>query len=208
MSDADISRVVREGTPSKRMPAFGSSLGSTAIRQVAAYLGSLVRGGAPSAPLPGDPAAGKALFFGKAGCAECHMVNGLGGFLGADLSTYASSHSVDDIRGAILEPNKNPDVHQRTATVITRAGERFTGIVRNEDNFSLQLETPDGAFHLLLKSELDDVDYPDESLMPGDYAKRLDAHELNNLISFLMRMAAANSKSPAGPFPQGGDEDP
>src|SRR5262245_66667130 len=32
-------------------------------------------------------AAGEALFFGKAGCAGCHEVNGRGGVTGPDLST-------------------------------------------------------------------------------------------------------------------------
>jgi cytochrome c oxidase cbb3-type subunit III len=208
MSDADVARVIREGTPSKKMPAFGSSLNAPAIRDVAAYLRSLLRGSVASAHLPGDPASGKTLFFGKAGCAECHMVDGFGGPLGEDLSVYASSHSVDEIRDAISNPNKTPDRREKTATVVTRRGERFTGIARNEDNFSLQLETPDGAFHLLMKSELERIDYPPQSLMPADYAQRLDAHELNDLISFLMRAAAANSKRETGSArPKGSDPD-
>jgi cytochrome c oxidase cbb3-type subunit III len=208
MSDADIARVIREGTPSKKMPAFSSSLNAPAIRNAAAYLRSLLRGSVRSAHLPGDPASGKTLFFGKAGCVECHMVDGAGGFLGADLSAYASSHSVDEIRGAITNPNKNPDRRERTATVITRGGECFTGIARNEDNFSLQLETPDGAFHLLMKSDLEHIDYPQQSLMPADYRERLDAQELDDLISFLVRAAARNSKRETGSArPQGSDPD-
>lgn len=208
MSDADIARVVREGTPSQKMPAFGSSLGGPAIAEVAAYLRTLLRSSVQSAPLPGDPVAGKALFFGKAGCAECHMINGAGGFLGADLSAYASSHSVDEIRDAISNPNKNPERREKTATVVTRSGDRLTGIARNEDNFSLQLQTPDGAFHLLMKSDLEHIDYPAQSLMPADYAQRLGAHELNDLIGFLMRTAAANSKRQAGvAVAKGSDED-
>jgi hypothetical protein len=31
---------------------------------------------------------------------------------------------------------------------------KYSGRVRNEDNFSLQLQTLDGAFHLFMKSEL------------------------------------------------------
>jgi len=196
MSDADISRVIREGTPSQKMPAFGSSLDAAAIANVTAYLDTLLRGSPRPAPLPGDPVAGKTLFFGKAGCAECHMVNGAGGFLGADLSTYASSHSVDEIRDAIANPNKNPDRREKRAAVVTRSRERFDGIVRNEDNFSLQLETPDGAFHLFLKTDLEHIEYPQQSLMPADYAQRLSAYEVHDLISFLMRATAANSKSP------------
>ena len=208
MSDADISRVVRDGVPAKGMPAFAGSLDATQIREAAAYLRSLVHGSGQSVRLPGDPVAGKTLFFGKAGCAECHMVNGVGGFLGADLSAYASSHSVEEIRDAITNPAKNPDRREKTATVVTRSGERFTGMARNEDNFSLQLQTPDGAFHLLMKSDLEHIDYPQQSLMPTDYAQRLGAHELNDLISFLIRTATADSKRQAGVgVGKGSDED-
>src|SRR5256885_9825619 len=39
-------------------------------------------------------------------------------------------------------------------SVTTREGLQFTGIARNEDNFSLQLQSLDGAFHLFAKSDL------------------------------------------------------
>jgi cytochrome c oxidase cbb3-type subunit III len=208
MSDADFSRVIRDGVAAKGMPAFAGSLDAAGIRDVAAYLRSLVHRGGQSVHLPGNPAAGKILFFGKAVCGECHMVNGVGGFLGADLSEYASSHSVDEMREAIINPNKNPERREKRATVVTRSGERFTGIARNEDNFSLQLQTPDGAFHLLMKSDLEHIDYPAQSLMPADYAQRLGARELNDLISFLIRTAAADSKPQAGVgVGKGSDED-
>lgn len=204
MSDADIARVVREGTPSKKMPAFGSRIDDAALREVTAYLRSLLLGGQQSTTLPGDPVSGKSLFFGKAGCAECHMVDGSGGFLGADLSIYAHSHPTNEIRDAITDPNKNSDRRQKTVSVVTREGERFTGIARNEDNFSLQVQTPDGAFHLLMKSDLERLEYQPQSLMPGDYGQRLNAKELDDLVSFLMRVAATNSKSDAPAAPQKG----
>jgi cytochrome c oxidase cbb3-type subunit III len=39
-----------------------------------------------AAPIAGDAAAGEALFYGRAGCAACHEVNGRGGITGPDLS--------------------------------------------------------------------------------------------------------------------------
>lgn len=204
MSAAQISGVLRRGIPSKGMPAFEAVLDAQAIREVAAYLRSMVAGSAQASSLPGDPAKGKLLFFGKGGCGACHMVDGAGGFLGTDLSVYASSRSADEIREAIIGPNKDVGPPERTVTVVTAGGEELTGIARNEDNFSLQLQTPDGTFHLLIKSDLKRIDYPPQSLMPGDYRQRLEEHELNDLISFLMRTAAVNSKSQAdSAYPRG-----
>jgi cytochrome c oxidase cbb3-type subunit 3 len=197
MSDANIARVIREGTPSKKMPAFGSSFDDATLREVTAYLRTLLRRDQQSTTLPGDPVSGKDLFFGKARCADCHTVDGSGGFLGADLSTYARSHAAHEVRDAITDPNANLDRRQKTVSVVTSEGERLTGIARNEDNFSLQVQTPDGAFHLLMKSNIERIEYQPRSLMPGDYGQRLTTHELDDLVSFLMRAAATNSKSDA-----------
>lgn len=194
MSYADIVRVIREGTPSKKMPAFGTSFDAATLREITAYVRSLLQTNQQSTKLPGDPAAGKTLFFGKAGCSECHMVNGEGGFLGSDLSIYAHSHSGDDIRQAITDPNKNSARQQKTVSAVTRSGDHFTGIARNEDNFSIQLQTSDGAFHLLQKSDLAQLSYEPHSLMPSDYAQRLTARQLNDVVSFLIRAASQNSK--------------
>jgi cytochrome c oxidase cbb3-type subunit III len=195
MSAATISRVVREGAPSKMMPAFGTTLDAAQIRDVAIYLRSLLQSHTSSTALPGDPPAGKLLFFGKAGCSDCHMVEGLGGFLGADLTDYTEPHSADEIRAAITDPAKDMARQEKMVSVATRGGDHFTGIVRNEDNFSLQLQTPDGSFHLLTKSDLTQIEYVQQPLMPTDYSQKLSAGELNDLISFLMRTAAAHAKS-------------
>lgn len=194
MSDADIARVIRDGTPSKKMPAFGSSFDAATLHELTAYVRSLLRTNQQAAKLPGDPVTGKTLFFGKAQCSQCHMVDGEGGFLGADLTTYAHSHSADDISAAITDPNKNRERQQKTVTVVTRDGQQFTGIARNEDNFSLQLQTPDAAFHLFAKSDLAQLKYEAASLMPADYEQRLSKHELDDIVSFLMRAAANGSK--------------
>ena len=193
LSDAEIFRIVHDGSPSMAMPSFGSSLDNTKISAVVSYLRSL-QGGLSSESLPGDPQAGATLFYGKAGCAECHVAGTAGGFMGSDLTEYPRTHSIGEIRETITNPNKDLDPRKRIAVVITLGGEKFTGIARNEDNFSLQLQTSDGTFHLFLKSDLQKFEYQPESLMPSDYGSRLSSDELNDLISFLMR--TARSKSP------------
>jgi cytochrome c oxidase cbb3-type subunit 3 len=194
LSDAQLSRIIRDGTPSGEMPGFGASLDDSQILAVTAYLRTL-QGGVGLARLPGDPENGKALFFGKAACSDCHMVSGQGGFIAADLSTYAASRSSADIRNAIVNPERNLDLRERTAVVLTRGGESFTGFIRNEDNFSVQLQTLDGAFHLFERSGLQSVEYQQKSLMPTDYAQEFTTRELNDLVSFLMRAASASPAS-------------
>ena len=184
LSNAEIFRIVRNGSPSMAMPSFGSSLDESKINAVVKYLRRLQGGQRYESP-PGDAQAGESLFHGKAGCAACHMAGTAGGFMGNDLTEYARAHKIGEIRDAIVNPNKDLDPHNRGAVVITRDGQEFMGIARNEDNFSLQLQTSDGKFHLFLKSDLQKFEYQAESLMPSDYGSRLSCHRIERLDQFL-----------------------
>jgi cytochrome c oxidase cbb3-type subunit 3 len=195
LSDAETLRILQAGIPAAGMPAFGA-LGVPNLQAVMAYL-RILQGGSKAAFIPGDPQRGQSLFFGKAGCASCHMINGSGGFFGADLSSYGSNASIEEIRSAIADPDKNLDPRARTVLVTTRDGRQFTGIARNEDNFSLQLQSLDGAFHLFAKSDLEHLEYQPKSLMPSDYGSILSRGELDDLVSYLVRTAQATKLTQA-----------
>jgi putative heme-binding domain-containing protein len=150
-------------------------------------------------PLTGDPVNGKVTFFGRGDCSQCHMANGQGGFMGSDLSSFASTQSPVEIRSAITNPNRNLDPRKRVVIVTTANGQVLTGLARNEDNFSLQLQTTDGAFHLLNKSEMQKIEYQPRSLMPDDYASRLSSKELDDLVSYLVSIARNKNKPEVEP---------
>jgi hypothetical protein len=63
----------------------------------------------------------------------------------------------------------------------------LSGLIRNEDNFSMQLQGIDGQFHLLMKSQIAKVESTGHSLMPDDYGTRLSSAELDDLVSFIAR---------------------
>lgn len=173
------------------MPPFGD-LGATKLSFLLSYLRSLQGKGAP-VEVSGNAETGKELFWGKAGCSECHMVSGRGGFLGPDLSSYGESHSVKEMEAAIVNPERKAGPRRVGAEVTTKDGNVYSGLVRNEDNFSMQLQARDGTFHLLSKSELTAIHYQSQSLMPTDYATKLTAEELNNLVAYLARSAKGKS---------------
>jgi cytochrome c oxidase cbb3-type subunit III len=189
LTDEETFQILQSGMPAAGMPAFGT-LGAPRIKAVMAYL-RILQGENEDLSVPGDAQRGKSLFFGEAGCAKCHMINGAGGFLGADLSSYASKASIEDIRSAITDPNKDLDPQARTVLVTTREGRKLTGIARNEDNFSLQLQSLNGTFHLLVKSDLANLEYQPKSLMPSDYGSVLSPADLNDLVSYLFSAARA-----------------
>ena len=196
LTDADLLRTIRDGIPGAGMPAFGSRLVAGQRSAVAAYLRRL-QGERKTMPLPGNAEAGRNLFFNKAGCAECHMTAGKGGFIAEDLSSYAAAHSIEQIREAILNPSSNLDPRQGLVTVVTGSGQQYTGIVRNEDNFSLQLQARDGIFHLFEKAALASIKPEKQSWMPNNYGSSLSAAAINDLISYLIRIAATQPKQTA-----------
>jgi cytochrome c oxidase cbb3-type subunit 3 len=191
MPDEALLRIVQDGKPGTGMPAF-RSLGIAQTQAVVLHLRSL-QGRAMAEPLPGDPERGRGLFFGKAECSKCHLAHGEGGFIGSDLSGYARGNPADDIRGAITNPDKNLDPRKRLVTVTTMNGRTQTGMARNEDNFSLQLQSFDGTFHLFSKSDLRSVEYQTRSLMPSDYGSTLSHQELDDLVSYLMNIGRADT---------------
>jgi len=195
LSDEETLHILQTGRPAAGMPAFGA-LGIPRIKAVMAYLRAL-QGGARASPIRGDAQRGKLLFFGKARCGNCHMVYGLGGFIGADLSSYGSNRLAEEIRTAITDPNKDLEPRERTVLVTTREGHQYTGIARNEDNFSLQLQSLDGTFHLFSKNDLKHVEYLPESLMPSDYSSVLSVTELDDLLSYLVHAAREAKKGQA-----------
>lgn len=190
LSDAQIFRIIQDGIPGTGMPAFHSLEGS-AIKAVVSYL-HILQGAKQAVKLPGDPGRGETIFFGKAGCSGCHMVAGKGGFIASDLSAYARTHAVEQSRSAIANPARGSDRQARMVTVTIRGGEKYVGRVRNEDNFSVQLQTLDGTFHFVSKPDMAAIEYSSQPLMPSDYGLTLTSGELNDIVSYLMSVAGGS----------------
>ena len=185
LSDAQISHIIENGVPGTGMPAF-HSLQRSDVQAIVAYL-RILQGRTKTLELPGDPDRGETVFVGKARCSACHMVAGKGGFIASDLSSYARTHTAEQIRSAIVSPDT--DQQARLVTATTRRGEKVVGRIRNEDNFSLQLQTLDGTFFLVTKSDLERLEYSSEALMPSDYSSTLSPRDLNDVASYLMGVA-------------------
>ncbi len=186
LNDADLRGILANGIAGAGMPPF-SSLGNAGIRSIVSYL-RVLQGKGSSEQIAGDPQRGSAVFFGKARCADCHMANGKGGFLAADLTAYGQGRTPTEIRAAIVAPGQDVDRNVQQATVVTRSGEKYSGIVRTEDNFSLVLLTLRGEFVRLQKSDVESLSYNADPLMPKDYATTLTADELTDVISYLMHL--------------------
>src|SRR5689334_17056200 len=85
LSDAAILRILQNGVPNTSMPSF-RSLGDEKLQVILTHVREL-QGFRNAGVVPGNADNGKALFFAKGGCANCHMVSGSGGFFASDLSS-------------------------------------------------------------------------------------------------------------------------
>lgn len=176
------------------MPPF-AALGGPAIKALTAYV-RFLQGKDASTVLPGDAAKGKLLFFGKARCSDCHMVQGEGGFLARDLSSYGASLSAREIRRDIVSPAESANGAKRMTVVQLRDSQSLNGVIRNEDNFSIQLQSPDGTFHLLSRSQIASIETRAEPIMPSNYGTTLTAAELDDLVKFLATAARPKENAP------------
>jgi cytochrome c oxidase cbb3-type subunit III len=192
LPDAQVSNIISNGIPGTGMPAF-HSLTPPQTRTLVSYV-RILQGNLRARTPPGNATRGKEIFFGKGECSGCHAISGEGGFLGPDLSTYGWTLPAQAIRDEIVKPNRTESPGYRSATLTTSNGDRMEGVIRNEDNFSVQLQSRDGNFHFFQKSNLRAVERPAQPLMPTNYGERLSKSELDDLVSYLMKAAAAPNK--------------
>jgi cytochrome c oxidase cbb3-type subunit 3 len=184
-SDADIVRNILHGIPGTEMPAF--PLRPREGEQIVMYLRSLGDNAAQEVS-KGDPAAGRALFFGSAKCSQCHMFAGQGGRLGPDLSLPAGGRRPVNLRQAIVNPDESLMRNYETVELRLSNGQFLRGVVKNEDTFSIQIMDEREHLHMLLKSDLKQIARPHKSMMPTPH---LSADELDNVLEFLRQRGPA-----------------
>ena len=190
LADRNLIDIVRNGISGTGMPGF-DWLGQEKILEIVASLRTLQGKNSP-VTLRGNAENGKKWFFGKAQCSECHMAQGKGGFIASDLSE--SNTSADRLRQVILDPVNSLPAQKKAVTVTTTDGQKYTGALRAQDNFSISIQTMDSAFYYFPKSQLASIEIGAHSLMPDDYRSRLSDSEINDLVSYLIRIGAQSPK--------------
>lgn len=195
-SDDELLGIIRHGVPGSAMPAF--PFPEQKALQVIAYLRTL-SATAVTLNVPGDVAAGRSLFFGKAHCAECHMIGGKGGFLGPDLSNIGANRRLDQLRDAILHNNQggstsgdlygDPLAGYRPLLLTLPNGSKVEAVAKHYSNYSIQAVDKDGNLYLLHGPEMKRAEFQAKSWMPDDYGQKLTADELQNLFAYLSRQS-------------------
>jgi putative heme-binding domain-containing protein len=196
--DESLRALIRDGLPSRGMPR-PRRLSPNELQQLVSYLRSIGR--TVPAAHPGNPDQGRAIYE-RSGCTGCHIIKGVGGSLGPELSDIGARRAADYLRKALLNPGAALprgvlSVPGRgfdeflLVRVTTRDGHDVRGMRINEDTFTIQLRDGNNQFHSFQKSDLTRIDKETgTSLMPG-YKDRLGATEIDDLIAYLLSLGGA-----------------
>ena len=219
-ADGEVFQNIRAGIRGTAMPPFGQ-FSTDQIWQVVSYIRSLAAPGLLTETVSGNADRGRRVFEVEARCVDCHQVNGLGTPIGPDLSA-AGTLPTEQLRATILNPNQSgagagrgtppgpgrgngrggrpgrgTGVRAAAITVRTLDGKEYRGIRRNEDVFSLQMVDLSGKLRLLDKSDLAEIRLETKSLMPDDYASRLTANDLRDLVAYLKTLHGFDPSKPS-----------
>ena len=129
------------------------------------------------------------------------MVQGKGGRLGPDLSTTGSARSTSYLVESIREPSrrlaqgiseamKEFSQEYETVKVETADGQKFMGVVLNEDHFTLQMMDTRENLRLFEKDKLKSFEKTRESLMPAYDQKTLSDKEMQDILAYLLEVGA------------------
>jgi putative heme-binding domain-containing protein len=129
------------------------------------------------------------------------MLEGKGGRLGPDLTTTGSARSIEYIIDSVRNPSrrlaqglseamKEFSQEYETVKVETADGQKFTGVILNEDHFTLQMLDLREQLHSFEKEKLRSLEKSRKSLMPTYDQKMLSDKDLQDIVAFLLTVGA------------------
>jgi cytochrome c oxidase cbb3-type subunit III len=182
--DKALFLVISEGIPATEMPGSWG-MNDHEIWQVAAFVRTLGR----LAPeqVPGDPSAGAAVVRAQ-GCINCHTIGIEGGSMGPPLSEIGERRSAAYLRALLLDPASSLPEDFTMADLTTSAGGRITGIVLDEDTYSIRVRDLAGNLQSFWKKDLAAFEkHTDRTPMPS-FRGKLSERELDDMVAYLVSL--------------------
>lgn len=180
-TDGGLFVVVRDGVPDTEMRGIASSQSDQTVWQIIAYLRSLT--GGVRVDVAGDPAAG-ARIYARADCSGCHVIDGVGGLDGPDLSTIGSRRSPGELLSDLADPNDRVQTEWWSMRVRHNDGTQVEGRRMGEGTYSVRILDADGRMWSLNKRDLAASERIETSTMPS-YGDSLTDDELEDLVAYL-----------------------
>ena len=194
-NEKTLRNLIQHGIADRGMPAF--SIPAAELDQVVAFVQSRVLPLSKTA-IAGNAETGAKLFFGNAGCSQCHMVWGRGGLNGPDLTEAAQKLTLAQMETALLKPGLHKGDGYKVARIRTAKGESLRGFVRNESSGDIQLQSFDGRLYLLSKNEIAHIDRESTSYMPAWSGSPEALHDIMRFLQYApAQKMNANGVTPA-----------
>ncbi len=134
----------------------------------------------------GDAAAGKKIFEERedVGCLRCHSIHHIGGTVGPDLGGIGKRQSREYLLESIITPNKQIAAGFESVVVQMKNGNSYAGVVKNESDTELSLDSPEDG---QIKVKKSDIEKRTRSLsaMPEEISKLLTKREVRDVVEFL-----------------------
>jgi putative heme-binding domain-containing protein len=116
-------------------------------------------------------------------CASCHTLFGDGGKIGPDL-TGSQRANAEYVLHKVLDPNAVVPRDYQTTKVVTVTGRVLTGLVKQENDKVLTLQTATEEVRVL-KSDIEQREQQHTSLMPEGQLATLSDAEVRDLLAYL-----------------------
>jgi putative heme-binding domain-containing protein len=127
--------------------------------------------------------------FAATRCVLCHRFAGDGGATGPDLTQLAGRFNVNDLTEAIMDPGKVISDQYKGTTVVTKAGQVYSGrILADHDGKVTVLTNPEDPTKIveLASTDIEERQPATASIMPADLLKPLNQDEVLDLLAYLL----------------------
>ncbi len=135
----------------------------------------------------GNPSKGITFFTRTAdnACANCHRVQGIGQWVGPDLSTIGTKYGKEELLRSILYPSAAIGYNFKSNVLALSDGRVLTGLIVEEAPDRIVLKTADGKRHTINPKDVEDRKITEVSLMPEGLAEAMSDTDLVDLLAFL-----------------------
>ncbi len=140
-------------------------------------------------------------------CLKCHIVHGVGGQIGPDLSMIGKKASRENLLESILYPSKAIADQYVQWIIQTDKGVTVQGLLVEETPEAVVLRDAEGRDTRISKKEIESREKSLKSIMPEDTVALLREQDLLDLVEYLLTLQtpalAVDYWAIVGPFPNG-----
>jgi putative membrane-bound dehydrogenase-like protein len=156
----------------------------------------------------GDPSNGQRIMAksltSEVQCLRCHMVRGIGGQIGPDLSMIGKKGSRENLFESILYPSKAIADQYVSWQIDTTDGQSLTGLLVQETEKVIVIRDANGKDYEIPTNDIEKRSKSLVSLMPDNLVAALNEEELVDLVEYMTMLQTAaltpSVWSIAGPF--------